>query len=160
MLLIQSFILSFRFDLQLDNFGVDINELKKPATERVFRAWVEDWERDCITKNDVVPMTKLKMKYRGLKFADADNGNIEVVITGLEWRRKNKNFGIKVSSWFLTTRDENGEEEDWEINDDNCDTIGSYQQAPGIEVEKKTEEQSAMELEAQLEDGAESDDSE
>ena len=36
MLLIHSFILSFRFDLQLDNFGVDINELKKPATEKVF----------------------------------------------------------------------------------------------------------------------------
>ena len=158
MLLIHSFILSFRFDLQLNDFGVDINELKKPATERVFRAWVEDWEWDCITKNDIVPMSKLQQKYKGLKFADADNENIEVCITGLEWRRKNKKQGIKVSSWFFTTRDENGEEEDWEINDDNCDTIASYPQAPGIEVERKTEEQLAMELEAQLEDGSESDD--
>ena len=97
MLLIHSFILSFRFDLQLNDFGVDINELKKPATERVFRAWVEDWEWDCITKNDIVPMSKLQQKYKGLKFADADNENIEVCITGLEWRRKNKNLGIKVS---------------------------------------------------------------
>ena len=103
-------------------------------------------------------MSKLQQKYKGLKFADADNENIEVCITGLEWRRKNKNLGIKVSWWFFTTRDENGEEEDWEINDDNCDTIASYPQAPGIEVERKTEEQLAMELEAQLEDGSESDD--
>eukprot|EP00956_Cyclotella_meneghiniana_P030944 scaffold79700_cov45-Cyclotella_meneghiniana.AAC.4 len=46
-----------------------------------------------------------------------------------------------------------GEEEDWEINDDNLDTIGSHPQAPGIEVVKKTEEQIALELEARMEEG-------
>ena len=149
----------FRYDHQLENFGVDVNELKKPATERKFHAFIEDWERDCITTNDVVPMTKLKFKYKGLKFADAENGDIELKITGLEWRRKNKKHGILVSSWFLTTTNEDGEEEDWEINDDNLDNIGSYPQAPGIEIVKKTEEQLALELENQLEEGAESDSS-
>jgi hypothetical protein len=30
------------FDLQLEQFGVDTKALKEPATEHVFRAWVED----------------------------------------------------------------------------------------------------------------------
>eukprot|EP00956_Cyclotella_meneghiniana_P021852 scaffold40469_cov72-Cyclotella_meneghiniana.AAC.1 len=64
------------------------------------------------------------------------------------------------SRWFqlnsFVTPDE--EEEDWEINDDNLDTIGSHPQAPGIEVVKKTEEQIALELEARMEEGYKSSD--
>jgi hypothetical protein len=32
------------FDLQLEEFVIDTNALKEPATEHVFCAWVEDWE--------------------------------------------------------------------------------------------------------------------
>ena len=147
-----------RFDLQLTNFGVDINELKRPATERVFHAYTEDWEEACITRNDVVPMTKLKVKYKGLKLLDADNDDMELTIKGVVWRKKNRTLGIKISAWYLQAVDEDGEEEDWEINDDNLDTIGSHPQAPGIEVVKKTEEQIALELEARMEEGYKSSD--
>ena len=59
-------------------------------------------------------------------------------------------------SLYVDEADE--EEEDWEINDDNLDTIGSHPQAPGIEVVKKTEEQIALELEARMEEGYKSSD--
>ena len=101
-----------RFDLQLTNFGVDINELKRAATERVFHAYTEDWEEACITRNDVVPMTKLKVKYKGLKFLDADNDDMELTIKGVVWRKKNRTLGIKISAWYLQAVDEAGEELD------------------------------------------------
>ena len=42
------------FDLQLEKFGVDTNILKEPAVQRIFCAWVEDWEQDARKNNDVV----------------------------------------------------------------------------------------------------------
>jgi hypothetical protein len=38
------------FDLQLEKFGVNTNILKEPAVQRIFRAWVEDWEQDARKK--------------------------------------------------------------------------------------------------------------
>ena len=66
--------------MQLDNFGVDLNELKKPATERLFHAYVEDWELEALHHNDPVPKMKLHEKYKGLKLLDADNDNMELTI--------------------------------------------------------------------------------
>ena len=143
--------------MQLDNFGVDLNELKKPATERLFHAYVEDWELEALHHNDPVPMMKLQQKYKGLKLLDADNNNMELTIKGVVWRRKNRTLGILKAGWYLLLVDEAGEEEDWEINDINCAEIGSNTQAPGIEIVKKSEERIAMELERSLEEGAGSD---
>ena len=40
------------FDLQLlEQFGVDTNTLREPATEHVFHAWVQDWEKEIRFKN-------------------------------------------------------------------------------------------------------------
>ena len=143
--------------MQLDNFGVDLNELKKPATERLFHAYVEDWELEALHHNDPVPMMKLQQKYKGLKLLDADNDNMELTVKGVVWRRKNRTLGILKAAWYLLLVDEAGEEEDWEINYVNCDEIGSNTQAPGIEIVKKSEERIAMELERSLEEGAGSD---
>jgi hypothetical protein len=40
------------FDLQIEQFGVNTNALKEPATERMFCAWVEDWDKGIRTKKD------------------------------------------------------------------------------------------------------------
>ena len=40
------FLKVLSFDLQLENFGVDLNQLKLPATQRIFHAWFEDWEQN------------------------------------------------------------------------------------------------------------------
>ena len=60
------------FDHQLENFGVDTAALKKPAHTRVFRAWIEDWEKECRKKNDPVAETTFLQiqKYKNLVFPD------------------------------------------------------------------------------------------
>ena len=63
------------FDLQLEKFGVNMGKLKEPAVQRIFRAWVEDWEEDARKKNDCVLEALLLQKYKDLVFHDPDSGN-------------------------------------------------------------------------------------
>jgi hypothetical protein len=63
------------FDLQLEKFGVNMGKLKEPAVQRIFRAWVEDWEEDARKKNDCVLEALLLQKYKGLVFHDPNSGN-------------------------------------------------------------------------------------
>jgi hypothetical protein len=58
------------FDLHLEKFGVDIAAFKEPAVQRIFRAFVEDWEQEDRKKNDCVAEARLLAKYRGLVFVD------------------------------------------------------------------------------------------
>jgi hypothetical protein len=44
---------NINFDLQLKKFGVNTGILKEPAVQRIFRAWVEDWEEDARKKMTV-----------------------------------------------------------------------------------------------------------
>ena len=44
-----------------------------PVHTRVFRAWVEDWEKEILRKDDCVAEAKLLEKYKGLVFFDPDN---------------------------------------------------------------------------------------
>ncbi|KAL3786759.1 hypothetical protein ACHAW5_002960 [Stephanodiscus triporus] len=56
---------SGQFDLGLEKWGVNIEELKKPlGPRRVFKCWVEDWE-NVMDKGDVM-RTKFLVKYGGL----------------------------------------------------------------------------------------------
>ena len=63
------------FDMQLERFDVDTGALKEPAVERIFRAWVEDWEEEARKKNCSVEEACLLSKYRGLVFNDLDSGS-------------------------------------------------------------------------------------
>ena len=76
------------FDHQLENFGVDTEALKKPTNTRVFRAWLEDWEKECRKKNDPVAEATLLQKYKNLVFRDPDHSNktYRVYDENLEWR--------------------------------------------------------------------------
>ena len=62
-----------RFDLQLDNFGVDTVQLQAASPTRIFHAWVEDWEEEILRKNDIVAEVRLLEKYKNLVFYDPDN---------------------------------------------------------------------------------------
>jgi hypothetical protein len=62
------------FDLQLKTFGVDMGALKELLIERVFWAWVEDWEEEAQKKNDCVAKAQLLAKHEGLVFPDPDSG--------------------------------------------------------------------------------------
>ncbi len=66
---------NINFNLQLKKFGVNTGKLKEPAVQRIFRAWVEDWEQDARKKNDCMSEVLLLQKYKGLVFHDPDSGN-------------------------------------------------------------------------------------
>jgi hypothetical protein len=42
---------NMNFDLQLEKFGIDTGALTVREVQRVFRAWVEDWEEKVRKKN-------------------------------------------------------------------------------------------------------------
>ena len=54
------------FDLQLENFGVDMDKLKSSKRKCVFRAWLEEWAEALLKKNNCVPERKLLEEYRRL----------------------------------------------------------------------------------------------
>jgi hypothetical protein len=63
------------FNLQHKNFDVNMGKLKESAVQRIFRAWVKDWEEDARRKNDCVLEALLLQKYNSLVFHDPDFGN-------------------------------------------------------------------------------------
>ena len=120
--------------MQLENFGVNIVELKKPAIHRIFRAWIEDWEKDLLLQNDCVAEARLLEKYKDLVFYDIDNDkNCRVWDKNLQFYRKNTRLGID-AGWAVVCMNDEGEEFSWYINEHLCELIGSNQQAVGIEV--------------------------
>ena len=86
------------FDHQLENFGVDAEALKKPANARVFRAWLEDWEKECRNrkKNDPVAEATLLQKYKNLVFRDPDPPNKIFRVYDENWqgRRMASDWGL------------------------------------------------------------------
>ena len=64
------------FDIQLEAFGVDTLELKKPAAIRYFKSWIKDWEEEARLNPGEVNEIKLREKYKNLKFLDPDTGQM------------------------------------------------------------------------------------
>ncbi len=40
------YFLIYRFDLELESWGIDVNVLKEPAISRTFVGWTKDLEKD------------------------------------------------------------------------------------------------------------------
>ena len=61
-----------QFDLELENFGVDVDQIKNTPTcpKRLFKCWIEDWEEPLLKTNTGVAKGKLLAKYGGLVFTD------------------------------------------------------------------------------------------
>ena len=121
--------LQHSFDLELEQFGVDVEQLKQPATKRVFRAWFEDWEVENVKKNNAVTKQLFLEKHENLVFLDPDT-NLTFVVApeNLEWRC-GKNGG-----WHLICEEVGGKElEPFDIEVAN-ELIGETQQADGIEI--------------------------
>jgi hypothetical protein len=76
------------FDLQLEEFGVNIAEFTNPIQRSDFKAWLEDLEKPFLENNDPVAEARLRVKYLGLVFFDLDNQTIYSVYPGnLEYRK-------------------------------------------------------------------------
>ena len=125
------FVICVSFDLQLEKFGVDIKELKQPATTRIFRAWVEDWEKDLLKMNDCVAEARILEKYRGLVFWDPDTeANFTVHEDNLEFHRG------KDGGWHLigNSSDESVEDEGFAIGEMIIGMIADTEQRSGVEI--------------------------
>ena len=132
-------IFSLRFDLGLEKFGVAVEELKEPAKRRIFRAWLEDWEKDNLTKQDAVVEALFMEKYKNLEFIDFDDAKktvYKIWDRNLEYHKKNRKRGIE-AGWgvvYLPKDDPDGEPEGWQIGEDLIDSISKTPQADGVEI--------------------------
>ena len=81
------------FDLQLEEFGVNIAEFTNPIQRPVLRAWLEDWEKPLLNNNDPVAEARLRVKYQGFVFFDPDNQTIYSVYPGNLEYHKGQNGG-------------------------------------------------------------------
>jgi hypothetical protein len=85
----------------LEKWGVDLNVLKAKTIRRVFRAWVEDWEKESIKHNDVIAEVKLLEKYKGLAFWDPnDKTTYTIDSENIQWFRSSKRKGID-GGWYF-----------------------------------------------------------
>ena len=123
----------YSFDLQLEKFGVDMKQLKEPATTCLFRAWVEDWEEELLKDNDCVAEARLLEKYKNLVFHDPDtDATFTVASQNMEYRR-GRNGG-----WYLVCEPNNDKEEAEPFTIPLADElIGQTLQADGIKVIQK-----------------------
>ena len=69
----------YRFNLNLENFGVNTIELKTLAPKHTFHVWIKEWEEDLLKKNDVVAEEWLLEKYKDLTLYDPANKCIYTV---------------------------------------------------------------------------------
>jgi hypothetical protein len=118
------------FNLQLEKFGVDTGKLKEPAVQRIFCAWVEDWEEDARKKNDCVSEALLLQKYKGLVLHAPDSGNDFCILhQNMEYHR-----GIG-NGWFLLgVCAEDGVEDEAFTLELACEMIGDTPQKDGVQV--------------------------
>ena len=125
------------FDLQLESFGVDVQEVGQTVPRRLFHAWIEDWEEPLLKKNDPVAEARLKVKYQNLVFYDPDNKAMYTIFDGnLEYRKGRK------GGWCVigVCSDDDFEDEPFMIGDMLIEMIvGTEQDAAVIMIMKDDE---------------------
>ena len=109
---------------------MDVEEMKEPASKRVFRAWVEDWEKEGQKVNCPAVEARFLEKYKNLVFKDPDyKVNFVIHADNLEWRRG------KEGGWFLIgnscSKDVEDEAFDIEVA---VGLIAATKQAEGVEI--------------------------
>ena len=67
------------YDLGLEKWGVQVEA--PVAKARTFNAWLEDWEKELLKKDDPVAEAKLMNKYCGLMFYFIDDKKLYIVYT-------------------------------------------------------------------------------
>ena len=92
--------------MQLSNFGLDVDELKKPSVSRIYRAWLKDWEIELLQVNDCVAEARILEKYKDLLFYDLDTKKTFNVWGGNSEFHKGSHRTVyqKVGGWFVSMR--------------------------------------------------------
>ena len=69
---------------------MDLEALKARKVGRIFRNWLEEWEKECVKVNDPVSEITLLEKYKGLCFWDPSEERTWTIKGGnMEWMRRN-----------------------------------------------------------------------
>jgi heat shock protein HspQ len=125
----------------LEDWGVDLEALRSKVVKRVFRAWVEDWEKECIKDKDAVSEVRLLDKYKGLVFYDADDDKTYTIESkNMEWYNKSRKKNIDGGWYLLATSDEN-EMDTFMVEDELCSQIADTPQDDSIEIIRRAVEE-------------------
>ena len=130
------------FDIQLEAFGVDTLELKKPAAIRKFKSWIKDWEEEARLNPGEVNMIRLCEKYKNLKFLDPDTGKMfRISEDQMKFFKGNNKKKIDKGWSVITVYGESEDDaEPWPIGDMLCNVIKETDQDEGVEVVTKQHE--------------------
>lgn len=109
--------------LGLDKFLVDVNEITGEKPRKViFRAWIEDWEKEALTTKSTVNEVMLRRKYGNKKYYNCDNGGFEarvIDINRLKWSNKKSDPGASVFGRLVgSPTDDTDDVEQWMIDED------------------------------------------
>lgn len=120
------------FEMGLENFETLPGVVPAAVVpKRLFKAWMEDWEFDCLHKNDPLAKERLLHKYGGLRWEDKDdNQNLCIAdTTDMEYQG-----GRGGSGWCVIGLMSDGTTEPWIIN---CviDEMAEYNYPPEMNVE-------------------------
>ena len=107
--------------MQFENWGVDVNELKAKTVKKAFRAWVEEWKKECIKDKDAVAEVPFLEKYKGLAFLDPeDKITYTIESKNMEWFRASKRKGNNGGWYVVATSSDDDEIESFMIEDELC----------------------------------------
>ncbi len=119
------------FDLELESFDVEMGPLREPAVERVFWAWVEDWEEEARKKNDCVAKAQLLAKYKGLVFHDPNSEKSFSI-----WEQNMELCRGRGNGWFLVAvcADDDDDKNEVFSLEIACELIAETPQKDGIQM--------------------------
>ena len=113
---------NLEFDMGLESWKASLAPVLNIVLRRLFHAWIEDWEFECIHHNDPVSMEKLLHKYGNMRWEDLDNQYAVCMADDMDME-------FRGGTWL-----DNGTTESWTI-DLVIDEIASYAQLPELNVE-------------------------
>ena len=107
--------------------------LKECASKRIFRAWIEDWEKEDILDNDCIAEARLLEKYKNLVFFCPDDQiTFTVNSDAMQYHRGSKRKNID-KGWAAICTNANGDEDQFAIPLLN-ELITETAQADGVQV--------------------------
>ncbi len=63
-------------NLELENWGIEVNALKEPAISKTFVGWTKDWEKDKWKTDGDANQVLFSNKYEDLNFVLPDTGHM------------------------------------------------------------------------------------
>lgn len=113
------------FDNEFATFAITKSNVMKDNV-RVFKCYLEDWEKEHLHKKDDVTKAKFLQKYGGLEFDDVDHPiHYRIDNARLHFQRRTKNGG---GGWCVCTTSDlsNDSDEDDNSEDENMDKFTTW----------------------------------